>query len=713
MGKSATDLKKGDAVFVFYHMSKRCQPVRQYLAVLDPRHGSQRPRTGLSVGFVPARVAEDVAEGAQEVSIEYTWPYFFTERGNTFKPASQEEPWVENYRLGDVKQASDFAAPGPPRGLSPPGSQPELGIIAFRWGGVNRVIAPAQWGHTGSSVSDLFVDSFLDTAVVPRLGNSFEVWTVYVEDSTDLVKLADTAHLVFGPHHPVRRAKHVCGMYFLYPTAFEENCIPNMETGEDSGAAMVDQKSFFRLMKAVERAGIPTRFPHTSGLYEQLASKSWTYVMSVVPHLRVPPTVALPRMLVEQGCGLAAEHALSALQSVKAHQAKLRGEPEPQAPITKGVAKLGFSWEALDVKFWRGRDGLEESLSQLTRMIEISGEMTGQPHDNQSILVQEFCEHDLELRAYMVEGRLEAIIYTKFCRIKENNEFGDFAECFTAEEAASAWMGGDAAALADGERQCREVTDHWLQWIRAQSCEIPAAIRFDYFVGRAGKGKATIWTLEICELGFSMLGEKDLPAKVFGAMLRQCLGESPSSAAREAAAAVEEANSPAPAAQPAAAGATAAAGAEATPKQKASAKGRPSHKGGGKGGGKVAKAAPATASETEPPRIVVTAPHGTPEQRKCAGTYTLQSGTKANGRPLWKHSRGDRWIYCGTDGCWYIGDKDEFRAKFNCYAGYLRNPCASQGMQPTDSPSTWERYDDEAEDWVLDEDSTAMAPPAS
>ena len=44
-------------------------------------------------------------------------------------------------------------------------------------------------------------------------------------------------------------------------------------------AFLVDQKSFFRMMKSVERAGVPTKFPHCSGLYEQLVSKSWTYVI--------------------------------------------------------------------------------------------------------------------------------------------------------------------------------------------------------------------------------------------------------------------------------------------------------------------------------------------------------------------------------------------------------------------------------------------------
>lgn len=40
-------------------------------------------------------------------------------------------------------------------------------------------------------------------------------------------------------------------------------------------------EAFFRMMQAVERAGIPSRFPHDSGLYELLASKRWTYYMAL------------------------------------------------------------------------------------------------------------------------------------------------------------------------------------------------------------------------------------------------------------------------------------------------------------------------------------------------------------------------------------------------------------------------------------------------
>merc|ERR1711933_56015 len=185
---------------------------------------------------------------------------------------------------------------------------------------------------------------------------------------------------------------------------------------------------------------------------------------------------------------------------------------------------MGYSWEALDVKYWEKKEGLKIALHDLTQYIEISEELTAQPHDCDALIVQEYIHHDLELRLYTGNGKIEASIFTKFCSIKANREFGEFQQSFDKNQAAKQWMDGDLAALEDGIRQCTEISMHWLEWIQAQTCEMPSAVRFDYFVGRSAQsGRATVWTLEICELGFSMLAHKQLPRKVFESMLQDCL----------------------------------------------------------------------------------------------------------------------------------------------------------------------------------------------
>lgn len=525
-------MKKGQDVYIFYRMSKKVVQGRAYMACLDPRQGAYRPRVGMSEGWVPAKIARDFdGSSSGTVLVEHQWPHFFTLRGNLVD-SKDEDQMRDTFPVADVRAASDFPAFGKvPRLMTPPGHQPELSIISFRWGGLNEAVAPQQWGDTGSPVSNIFFDSFIDRVVLPQLGREYEVWNVYIEDKQDLQKLADTVHLIFAANHPARRAKRTVGMYFLYPTGFEEGCIPNMETGEDHGAGMVDQKSIFKLMHAMERAGIVTKFPHCSFLYELLTSKKWTYMMTLTMHLNVPATVAVPRGLIELDVVSATDKALLALNNVRKQQAMLRGLPPPAEGVQKGAAKLGHSWEALDVKFWRGRKGdasLEDALHQLSQNIEINGELTGQPHDNESIMVQEFVEHDLELRIYTVDGNVELLIYTKFCKIKENNEFGDFQQTSTCEDAAKMWVHNDVAALKAGEEQCKQLTAHWLQWIIAQSCEMPPGVRFDYFIKRTGPGTAQVHTLEICELGFSMLGDSGLPNKVYNAMLKSCLSDTAS-----------------------------------------------------------------------------------------------------------------------------------------------------------------------------------------
>jgi len=644
--------KAGDDVLVFYRMTKRCRPERKYLAVLDQRHGAYRPRCGISDGWVPARVVADQHEkdNSGDVKVEYTWPFFFTQRGHMADACSG---WTEWFPAHHVRKDPDSKR-------QRLGSlDPKLAILTFRWGGLNEIIAPAQWGETGSSVSDIFIDSYCDH-FQQHIGADYEVWTVYIEDKSDMDKVADTAHLLFSGQHPLRRARKVCAMYHLYPTGFEEHCVPTSETGGDGGAALVDQKAFFRMMQAVERAGIPSRFPHDSGLYELLASKRWTYYMALAPHLQLPATIAVPRMLIEQDgadCKQASHFAYKALCQVRRKQQILRGETPSDVPIIKGVAKLGFSWEALDVKFWEGQRGLETAISQLTQTIEISDEITGQPHDLENLIVQEYVDHDLELRLYVVDGEVETTIFTKFCKIKPNNEFGDFKEAFTSAEAAQ-WIGGDLAALEDGERQCREITEHWMDWVRMQTCQTPPGIRFDYFVGKTAPGKATVRTLEICELGFSMLGKKGLPKKVFSAMLRACLEDETDIAdfedepeAGSSQVVSESAESEAP---------------EALLEQNGS---------------------------SMPSVLYITVPrvaHGTPDQVKCTGKYEQVPGTFPNGQALWIHDRGDRFLYAGNDGYWYVGDEEEQDANFCCESGYIRHAGAA-GIPPDQLRGPWER----------------------
>jgi len=516
---AATEFSAGDDVFVFYRMDKRCQPNRRYFAVLDPRHGTCRPRIGLAEGWVLASVAGDAdpsRTAAGEVCVHYRWPHFFSESGHA-RDLVAGDASLDWYPLRDIKKAGLHPSLlcG---GLVPAWSRPDLAIVAFCWGGSNKEADLESKDGTGTCASTCFLADMLDAAV-PTLGNGYEVWIVYIEDHSDMIKFADAAHLILGANHPARRARATCAMYFLRPTAFDEKSLVAKVLGGDQTAAPVDQKSLFRLMKAVERAGLPTRFPHSSGFYEELTSKRWIYQLSTVTHLRVPPAVALPRMGAHT-----ANQAIAALGNVRRLQASLQGESPPQGDVSKGVVKFSFSREE---KKWDSVASFESVLKQLSKMDNMSEEMNGQPQDADVIILQEQVVRDLELRVHVVDGNIEDIVFANLCENQdEKQEHGDDYQFLSQDKAAEKWMDADIAALEDGVRQCRELTGHWLAWCRAQLCEMPVALRFDYSLKRTGAGgKSVVWTLGMCELGFKMQGETELSAKIFSAVVNSCLSD--------------------------------------------------------------------------------------------------------------------------------------------------------------------------------------------
>ena len=75
-------------------------------AVLDPKHGAYRPRHGVSDGWMPARVVadQDPKQRSGDVKVEYTWPYFFTERGHM---ADASSGWTEWFPSKYVRRGVD------------------------------------------------------------------------------------------------------------------------------------------------------------------------------------------------------------------------------------------------------------------------------------------------------------------------------------------------------------------------------------------------------------------------------------------------------------------------------------------------------------------------------------------------------------------------------------------------------------------------------
>eukprot|EP01051_Picozoa_sp_SAG22_P004710 SAG22_NODE_260_length_13403_cov_57.915589_5_plen_110_part_00 len=67
----------------------------------------------------------------------------------------------------------------------------------------------------------------------------------------------------------------------------------------------------------------------------------------------------------------------------------------------RGVAKLGYAWEAAQVQIFRGEAELAKALYDLTR----------QPGcENHGVIVQDFVANHLEARCFVVRGQLVHVV---------------------------------------------------------------------------------------------------------------------------------------------------------------------------------------------------------------------------------------------------------------------------------------------------------------
>lgn len=98
-----------------------------------------------------------------------------------------------------------------------------------------------------------------------------------------------------------------------------------------------------------------------------MAFEEWTAQMCLHPLLKVPLTTMVPRQAVACDPSKAAIEAMQALKNLadaRASWNRQLGQPEKTYPH-KGVAKLGWSWEAMDVQAWRNKQELERALVSL------------------------------------------------------------------------------------------------------------------------------------------------------------------------------------------------------------------------------------------------------------------------------------------------------------------------------------------------------------
>lgn len=266
---------------------------------------------------------------------------------------------------------------------------PMVTFFVVRWAsGVDT--RESDWGCANSSVSGTYIRQLFD-AVHRLLGRKYNVQTCPVRSSAELRRL--TTRIRTGELRPGRMAgelsgKQIVGLYFLWPTVFSDGA----SACSSSSGGFVEQAALFELMREVERRGICTRFPHASHLWRVFLEKRWQAALCTAEQFKIAPTTLLPVSAILRNPKAAAAAAIDALgrlecqtlaespsdlqvarpsSSVVAAPRRATCESVP----VKTVVKLGYSWEALDVRaVGPGQQALAAALSSLVTQRGFLGE---------------------------------------------------------------------------------------------------------------------------------------------------------------------------------------------------------------------------------------------------------------------------------------------------------------------------------------------------
>ena len=173
------------------------------------------------------------------------------------------------------------------------------------------------------------------------------------------------------------------------------------------------------------------------------------------------------------------------------------------------IVKLGYSWEAMDV---RSAD------SDASAVGRAALELLRQPGCSaDEVLLQDRALADVELRLFIVNGEIRYRYWARYDSCSSST--GKFSK-WTRKDRSHVqmdWFRNDAAAMNDAEQQAEQLARRWTAWARGLHPNIPA-FRLDLLCGRTAPGSACVSTLELTEAGFSMWGWEEGAKIVFGAI---------------------------------------------------------------------------------------------------------------------------------------------------------------------------------------------------
>ena len=523
----------GDAVEVFFRIGLDRRG--GYVPVQDESSSLLQPLVGFTDGWVAAIVLCDwprPEDAAAPVYVCHAHAHWCTKEGDVMTPVQRKEAAtaaaavraMEPHAAELARDAgcAAFFAPLDVRNVANSGVArpvPCISLLVVRWGSPTTPFDDAEWGGQpgeevplsglSASVSNQYIGAVCDETLHRRLGPNYEVLSVFVRSSDDLARLqySDLAARL--------RGRHKCGLYFLWPTRFRDGS-PKQQVG------MVNAPALFGVMEGMEAVGVPTRFPHPSQLYRTLVAKEWQALLCQAPQFCVPPTTLVNRAHVLTDAPRAAARALNALRELRSVGVENSGGdlsgtvaarsddidygPDPEC----GVVKLGYAWEATQVRFFSGELQLAREMTFLCAQ---------EGCESVALLVQGFVPNDFEMRVYVVQGQQAHVVYSTFDAEEDSRALThpSFAVKSRAEAIAD-WLESDEAAMVDAERAVVVLVTRWMRWLTSVSSDAVPAIRMDFLVQRVAPGRAEVHSLELTEMGFSLFRWKGGPNIVLGAL---------------------------------------------------------------------------------------------------------------------------------------------------------------------------------------------------
>ena len=470
----------GTRLWSFYRMQgfrkENCS-----IAVPNAYQGLSFPPIGWSDRWMEAVLAKDFLKLRFVHSDKSSWPQVEYQHRCWYDRNSRR---VTCWPLTEAVAVNDVLFSGSP-------SAPAASIFVVRVadGEDANEWDETSWGHTGSSVSDAYIYNMFTNGVYSRLGPDFEVLTCFVRNSFELDRISE--------HHvrAVMGGRHLASMMFGWVCAFDDDPVPNCAAG------FMNADKFFGLQRRLEAIGIHSRFPHPSHFHRTIISKDLYANLCLQSKLRLPKCVKVNRASATTDPRGSAERAISNLEKLmNGRSLEINGG---------GVTKLGYSWEAMDVRTFRGPNVLAQQIVDLFFQ-------NGCQVD--SVLVQERVPNSFEIRFITVRDEVRQTVYTHFGSVSQDGMFRDFERTQDRREAAHRWFNNDVDSVEKAEKIARECIGHWQLWFLTEIERTPPAIRFDFIVGRTKAGDLTVYLGELCELGFSIMGTRNAEHEIFPAI---------------------------------------------------------------------------------------------------------------------------------------------------------------------------------------------------